>query len=30
VREWAESRLTTAQLPKEWRPVEGLRAKLGD
>jgi len=30
LRQWAESRLTTAQLPKEWRPVEGLRAKLGD
>lgn len=28
VREWAVSRLTLAQLPKEWRPVERLAGKL--
>lgn len=28
LREWAAAHLTPAQLPKEWRPVEGLQAKL--
>lgn len=28
LREWATTRLTPAQLPKEWRPVEKLRSKL--
>ena len=28
VRAWAEPRLTPAQLPKEWRPVEAVQGKL--
>ncbi|MDP2623135.1 MAG: AMP-dependent synthetase, partial [Actinomycetota bacterium] len=30
LRQWAESRLTTAQLPKDWRPVEAVKPKLGE